>query len=236
MRKKLTQYGLTAALAMGAAGILPANVYGAVNTYNLPGGNGKMIVISGGNENCFPGNSGGFPDFDFGQIPGWPGNGGSDNVIPGLPDTDIPGDDFPDSDFPDHDIPGNEDGNVSSQILQVLDLVNEERAKAGVSPLTLNQKAVSAAQVRAQEIAVNFSHTRPDGTGYSTALKAAGLNFTRSGENIAYGQRSAEAVMNSWMNSSGHRANILSSQYDSIGIGHYQNASGVNYWVQLFVK
>lgn len=48
MRKKLTQYGLTAALAMGAAGILPANVYGAVNTYNLPGGNGKMIVISGG--------------------------------------------------------------------------------------------------------------------------------------------------------------------------------------------
>ena len=53
MRKKLTQYGLTAALAMGAAGILPANVYGAVNTYNLPGGNGKMIVISGGNEIVF---------------------------------------------------------------------------------------------------------------------------------------------------------------------------------------
>lgn len=125
---------------------------------------------------------------------------------------------------------------MSTEILQVLDLVNAERAKAGVKPLTLNSKAVSAAQVRAQEIAVSFSHTRPDGSSFSTALKAAGLSFTRSGENIAYGQRSAEAVMNGWMNSSGHRANILSSQYDSIGIGHYQNAAGVNYWVQLFVK
>lgn len=241
MKKRFSHYGFAAALVIGAAGMLPATAYGAVNTYSLPGGNGKMIVISGGAENCLPGLPGNpgiqFPDLDFDKIPGWPGNGGGD-LLPGLPDQDAPEGDLPGGGLPDTDIPGGGSGdeNVSMEILQVLDLVNAERAKAGVKPLTLNSKAVSAAQVRAQEIAVSFSHTRPDGSSFSTALKAAGLSFTRSGENIAYGQRSAEAVMNGWMNSSGHRANILSSQYDSIGIGHYQNAAGVNYWVQLFVK
>ena len=117
---------------------------------------------------------------------------------------------------------------------QVADLVNQERAKAGLSPLKVDVTVQSAAQVRAKEIVSSFSHTRPNGSSFSSALTEAGVSFRGAGENIAYGQSSPEKVMEGWMNSSGHRANILNSSYTSIGVGCYQGAGGTLYWTQLF--
>lgn len=117
---------------------------------------------------------------------------------------------------------------------QVVKLVNEERAKEGLAALTLDSSVQSAAQVRAQETANSFSHTRPNGTSFSTALTEAGVSYRGSGENIAWGQKTPEEVVAGWMNSQGHRANIMSSSFTKIGVGYHQNAQGVNYWTQLF--
>ena len=85
-------------------------------------------------------------------------------------------------------------------------------------------------------IQTSFSHTRPDGSGFSTALTQAGVSYTTSGENIAYGQQTPQAVMEAWMNSAGHRANILNASFRQIGVGHVRSASGVSYWTQLFIN
>jgi uncharacterized protein YkwD len=125
---------------------------------------------------------------------------------------------------------------------QVLDLVNQERAAYGLNPLTMDEKAVEAAKVRAKEITQVFSHTRPDNTSCFTALDDAGLylgvQIWGEGENIAAGQSTAAGVMNSWMNSPGHRANILDDSYTGIGIACYYDANTPYkyYWVQLFIK
>ena len=114
-------------------------------------------------------------------------------------------------------------------------MVNEERAKAGLAPLTVHTGATAAAQVRARETEQSFSHTRPNGSSFSTALTEQGVSYRSAGENIAWGQRTPQQVMEGWMNSSGHRANILNERFTSIGVGYYQSASGVNYWTQLFI-
>ena len=115
---------------------------------------------------------------------------------------------------------------------EVAGIVNRERAANGLSPLKYSDQLSEAALVRAQEIQSVFSHTRPNGTRCFTAVTEAGISYRSAGENIAYGQRTPEEVMNSWMNSSGHRANILGS-YDYIGIGvTYKN--GTYYWSQFF--
>ncbi|MGC4020165.1 MAG: CAP domain-containing protein [Muricomes sp.] len=122
----------------------------------------------------------------------------------------------------------------AAYIQQVVDLVNKERAKAGLSPVKADATIQSAAQVRAKEIEKSFAHTRPDGSSFSTALTQKGVKYQGAGENIAWGQKSPEQVMNGWMNSAGHRANILNAKYTKIGVGCYQNASGTLYWTQLF--
>ena len=115
---------------------------------------------------------------------------------------------------------------------QVAGIVNRERAANGLAPLKYSDRLSEAALVRAEEIQSVFSHTRPNGTRCFTAVTEAGISYRSVGENIAYGQRTPEEVMNSWMNSSGHRANILGS-YDYIGIGvTYKN--GTYYWSQFF--
>lgn len=126
------------------------------------------------------------------------------------------------------------DENIHFYVTQVLNLVNEERAKAGLSEIKLDMNVTAAANVRAKEIKQSFSHTRPNGDSFSTALIEQGVSFRRSGENIAWGQKTPKQVMDAWMNSEGHRANILNQNYENIGIGYYQDANGVNYWVQLF--
>lgn len=74
------------------------------------------------------------------------------------------------------------------------------------------------AQVRAVETKTLFSHTRPDGSSFSTALKEQGVSYRGAGENIAWGQKTSEQVMEGWMNSAGHRANILNEKYTSLGV------------------
>ena len=116
---------------------------------------------------------------------------------------------------------------------QVVKLVNAERAKAGLPALKMDTNITAAANVRAKEITQKFSHTRPNGSSFSSVLKEQGVSFRGSGENIARGQKSPEQVMNAWMNSDGHRANILNKNFKNIGVGYYQDGNGVNHWVQL---
>ncbi len=156
---------------------------------------------------------------------------------------------FPNIDIPDNNQPGNDiealDNNqpgndtetpAFSYAEQVVKLVNEERAKVGAGALTLDKEIEAAALVRAKEIEISFSHTRPDGRNFSTALTDTGITFRSSGENIAWGQRSPEEVVKAWMNSEGHRANILNTNFTKIGVGYYQNGAGRNYWTQLFTN
>lgn len=119
---------------------------------------------------------------------------------------------------------------------QVVDLVNAERAKAGLAPLTVDADVEKAAGVRAGEIQTVFDHTRPNGSPFYTALTGQGVNYRSAGENIAWGQKTPEEVMTAWMNSAGHRANILNANYTHIGVGSVQNSAGTQYWVQLFTN
>lgn len=158
--------------------------------------------------------------------------------LPGT-DTNAPGTNSPETD---NDAPGvnppAEDNTPETGELsfaeQVVALVNAERAKAGLNPLVLDEEIASAALVRARETEISFSHTRPDGRTFSTVLTDNGIKFRGAGENIAWGQRSPEEVMEGWMNSAGHRANILNPNFTKIGVGYYQNAAGRNFWTQLF--
>ena len=119
-------------------------------------------------------------------------------------------------------------GNTSSSLAsQVVTLVNEYRAEYGLSPVRVDSDLTAAAVVRAKECAVSFSHTRPDGSSWSTVSSKA------RGENIAMGYNSAEKVMAAWMTSEGHRANILRESFTTIGVGAYE-VNGVLYWAQEF--
>mgnify|MGYP000858279068 CR=1 FL=1 len=125
---------------------------------------------------------------------------------------------------------------TSNYANQVLQLVNNERAKAGLSALTMDSKLTAAANKRAVESAQSFSHTRPNGTKFSTVLGEYNISYRTSGENLAYGQRTPQEVVTGWMNSPGHRANILNSNFNKIGIGVYQSSNGTIYWTQLFTN
>lgn len=136
---------------------------------------------------------------------------------------------------PDESLPGENEGQ-NSYVQQVVALVNEERGKEGLAPLKFDEKMGQAALVRAKETEQVFSHTRPDGRNFSTALTEAGVSYLSAGENIAYGQKTPEQVVEGWMNSPGHRANIMNTGFTRIGVGYYQSAAGVNYWTQLFAN
>ena len=123
---------------------------------------------------------------------------------------------------------------VSEYAQEVVRLVNIEREKAGLAPLTMDATLSAAAQVRAQEIDVSFSHTRPDGTSCFTVLKEFGIGYRACGENIAKGSPSPARVVEGWMNSAGHRANILNENFTTIGVGVHADAAGTLHWAQLF--
>lgn len=122
---------------------------------------------------------------------------------------------------------------TSSAAQAVLAEVNAARAQNGLSALTLDANMNRAAAVRAAELAQSFSHTRPNGSRGLTALNEAGVSYRMAGENIASGQQTAQAVVSAWMNSSGHRANILSASFGRMGVGQ-ATIGGRTYWVQLF--
>jgi len=117
---------------------------------------------------------------------------------------------------------------------EVIRLVNEQRSKNGLKPLTANWELSRVARYKSQDMVDNryFSHTSPTyGTPFQM-IRAFGLTYRTAGENIAYGQRTPQAVVNAWMNSSGHRANILNASYTQIGVGY---VSSGHYWTQMFI-
>lgn len=121
---------------------------------------------------------------------------------------------------------------------KVIELVNTERAKEGLSPLTKDTTLTNLSNIRSKEAATLFSHQRPDGTSWSMVLKQNNVSYTSAAENIAAGQNTPEAVVKEWMNSPSHRANIMNSEYNKIGVSCYvdQNAPYRYYWEQLFIK
>lgn len=126
--------------------------------------------------------------------------------------------------------PGSE--GIHEYIFEVLDLVNEERAAEGLAPLTLHQGAMECAQLRAEEAKKSFSHTRPNGSSCFTALKESGIAYAKAGENLAGKIKTPQKVVKAWMDSPGHRKNIMDPAFSQIGIGYV--ASG-NYWCQFFL-
>lgn len=114
---------------------------------------------------------------------------------------------------------------------QILQLVNQARAEAGLQPLRTTSALNSAAQTRAQELSQVYSHNRPDGSSCFTVLGEKGISYRSAGENIAIGYKTAQQVFNAWMNSEGHRKNILSEKFTHIGIGYTAQQS----WTQLFI-
>ena len=129
------------------------------------------------------------------------------------------------------------DADLRQKAARMVELINKERKNAGLTPVTADNSLLEqAADVRAEELPRLFSHTRPDGRGPFTALDDLGLSYRRAGENIAYNSGYADTVaqtMSDWMNSPGHRANILNGEFEQVGIGLFQSGR-TYYWVQIF--
>ncbi|MFJ7972496.1 CAP domain-containing protein [Psychrobacillus sp. NPDC096389] len=128
----------------------------------------------------------------------------------------------------------NETTQVSSVIQQVVDLTNQERAKAGLKALQIDAKLTQSAQAKSQDMKDKnyFSHTSPTYGSPFDQMKSFGVTYRSAAENIAMGQRSAAEVVKAWMESPGHRANIMNPSYTHIGVG--LSDSGY-YWTQQFI-
>jgi uncharacterized YkwD family protein len=113
-------------------------------------------------------------------------------------------------------------------------LVNEQRAANGLAPLTLNEKLSNAARAKSQDMHDNnyFDHNSPTYGSPFQMLTSFGISYRAAGENIAMGYATPEAVVTAWMNSTGHRANILNASYTQIGVGYVASGS---YWTQEFI-
>ena len=118
-----------------------------------------------------------------------------------------------------------------------LNAINAERVKNDLSALTMSSALNNAAATRAKELTERLEHVRPDGSSPFTALSENGVGFGYAGENIAAGQWNVSTVMDSWMNSEGHRANILSPNFTQVGVAcvYAEGSPYGYYWVQLFV-
>ncbi|SOC23777.1 uncharacterized YkwD family protein [Ureibacillus xyleni] len=118
---------------------------------------------------------------------------------------------------------------------QVVELTNAERAKAGLAPLQMDNAVMASAHAKSVDMAKNnyFSHTSPTYGSPFDQMKAAGISYRSAGENIAQGQQTPEQVVQAWMNSEGHRANILNGNFTHIGVGYVADG---NYWTQQFIQ
>jgi uncharacterized protein YkwD len=126
-------------------------------------------------------------------------------------------------------------GNASYED-QVVTLVNQERAKAGCGALTVDARLANAARAHSQDMATRdyFDHNTPEGVDPGKRITNAGYNWQAWGENIAMGQPDPASVMQAWMNSPGHRANILNCNFKNIGVGLAYNTKHQPYWTQDF--
>ena len=127
------------------------------------------------------------------------------------------------------------DKTVTDYEKEVVTLVNIERAKKGLSPLIYDWELSRVARYKSQDMKDNnyFSHTSPTYGSPFQMMKSFGITYRTAGENIAKGYKTPEAVVQGWMNSSGHRANILNSFYTRIGVGYVPNG---HYWTQMFIS
>lgn len=163
-------------------------------------------------------------------------NPGTTNSGTTNPGTTNPGTNNPGTSNPGTTNPGTNDQDTTKTddfASQVLVLVNQEREKAGLNKLAMSDTLTPPANLRAKEIKESFAHTRPDGRPWHTVLDDYNIRTQASGENLAYGYNTPEAVVTGWMNSPGHRANILGKQFNNIGIGVY-TVNGTVYCTQLF--
>uniref|UniRef100_UPI001FA8CEA1 CAP domain-containing protein n=1 Tax=Clostridium peptidivorans TaxID=100174 RepID=UPI001FA8CEA1 len=115
---------------------------------------------------------------------------------------------------------------------EVVRLTNIERSKQGLKPLTLNAELSKVARIKSKDMVDKkyFDHNSPTYGSPFDMMKSFGISYRAAGENIAYGQRTPEEVVKGWMNSPGHRANILNGNFTEIGVGFYNN-----YWTQMFI-
>ncbi len=129
-------------------------------------------------------------------------------------------------------------GSIGAYEQQVVDLVNQERAAAGLPALKVNAKLSGVAEKKAEDLRDNnyFDHQSPTYGSPFDMMKQFGIQYTTAGENIAKGQRTPAEVMNGWMNSPGHRANILNADFTEIGVGYVTDSNGGTYWVQHFIR
>lgn len=121
---------------------------------------------------------------------------------------------------------------------QVVDLVNKERASRGLGKLTINWELARVARYKSEDMRDKkyFSHQSPTYGSPFDMIRKFGISYSTAGENIAKGQKTAQAVMNAWMNSEGHRKNILNASFTEIGVGYAAGGSGGPYWTQMFIK
>lgn len=121
---------------------------------------------------------------------------------------------------------------------QVIDLVNQQRANYGLPLLKSNWELSRVARYKSQDMIDKgyFAHQSPTYGSAFNMMESFGLHFTAAAENIAYGQRTPQDVMNDWMGSPGHRNNILSRVYNQIGVGVAKASNGTFYWTQMFIK
>ena len=152
----------------------------------------------------------------------WDGNNNVDISTPSAPDSGP------------NEIPDSTNNHFE---LKVLELVNIERNKNGLSNLTLSENLSNVARMHSRDMYDRsfFNHTNPDGLSPFDRMKNYGISYKAAAENIAVGQSTPEQVVSSWMNSDGHRKNILNPSYNKIGIGYYNSGAGyVHYWTQCF--
>ncbi len=118
-----------------------------------------------------------------------------------------------------------------------MQLVNQQRASNGLGSLSADAALTKTATLKSQDMAQNnyFSHTSPTYGSPFDMMKQFGISYRTAGENIAMGQRTPAEVMNAWMNSAGHRANILNSSFTKIGVGVAKNSGGQYIWTQQFI-
>lgn len=128
-------------------------------------------------------------------------------------------------------------GNIKAFVHEVVQLMSSERVNEGLSPLGSNSKLSDVARVKSQDMIDNeyFSHLSPTYGSPFDMMKDFGISYMTAGENIAYGQSTPAEVMNSWMNSEGHRSNILNPAFTEIGVGVAVDANGRYYWTQMFI-
>ncbi|MGE7926827.1 CAP domain-containing protein [Lysinibacillus xylanilyticus] len=136
---------------------------------------------------------------------------------------------------PSQSTPSTTTSDVNAFEQEVVKLTNAERTKAGLAPFKTDDKLMAAAREKSQDMQSKnyFSHTSPTFGSPFDRMKALGITYKSAGENIAQGQRTPQEVVQAWMDSPGHRANILNEKFTHIGVGYVKSG---NYWTQQFIQ